>query len=75
MLSVYILYANIYFQLKFEILYMIFLGINTVGLKKCSPTKVYMKSIGTIAYLASLGRNQDDFSEREWKDNPSTFRQ
>lgn len=44
---------------------MIFLGINTVGLKKCSPTKVYMKSIGTISHLSSLGRNQDGFSERE----------
>lgn len=44
---------------------MIYLGINTVGLKKCSPTKVYMKSIGTIAYLASLERNQDGCSERK----------
>lgn len=44
---------------------MIFLGINTVDLKKCSPTKVYMKNIGTISYLASLGRNQDGISERE----------
>ena len=66
MISVCILYANIYFQFKkFEILSMIFLGINTVGLKNCSPTKVYMKNIGTISYLASLGRNQDGISERE----------
>lgn len=66
MLSVCILYANIYFKLKIlNIIYDISWYQHSWFKKKCSPTKVYMKSIGTIAYLASLERNKDGFSERK----------